>query len=341
MKRTSVMFVFTVLITAFFTAAFAGNLIETGNFDEGGWVLREGAEIQENFYLNGGKALLLPGHSQAFTTAPGLEPGQFYRVDAWCMTRNMPEDPEGGYLEIHIPGVGSFRANPDNHGWEPVTAWFRAEDDKPFRIFLSRRGIPGGEVYFDNVSLRRCPDPNLDVIDFEDGTAAGAFIWPGPLSPGGPGPLARVVENSGPGGGRYSLLAAPALVRYGLTETITSGRAEFDFMVKLNGRGRMEIGSLRIDLMSQIYNTELRDGQQRRQSLGSFTPGRWYRFRGVIDLESQSYDIEVVDFEDELYSFSRRNLLFSGPMDGIRRMGLRAAAEGGYFDNIYLGAPRD
>jgi hypothetical protein len=314
------------------------NLLADPGFENppGAWVVEEGGEITDTGARSGARALRMTGAStRAWTSAPGLKPGQFYRVDIWARTQGLPAASEG-YVILYLDGHGSTRANLDDHDWEPVTLWFQAKDDKPFRIYLIRSAVEGGEIWFDDLSLRECEDPNLAPLTFEDGTAFGAQFY------GHPGTIARVVKAPSPAGGQYSLLGAPASIGYRMPQDLTAGLVEFDFMVNLplEAAATFAVGSLRLDLAPTIKNTELRQGSVGRQTLGAFTPGRWYRFRGIINLDTQRYDLEVTDYEDPLYSFTRKNLLLGGEMKSVRNYWLSSPKQGGLWDNLYFGPVR-
>ena len=313
------------------------NLLKDGGFEltPSGWQLLAGAEIIGRDAHSGSQCLLLQGTGQveAFCGASGLTPGQFYRVDAWARTRGIQAGP-GGYAAIYMDGVGCSNANLDDHDWECVTSWFEAKDDKPFRIYLIRQSLLEGEVLFDDVSLRPCANPNLAPVTFEDGSTLGIQFY------GHPGTIARVVKMTTPQGGERCLLAAPASLTYKLTHEITTGLVEFSFMINLQGPATFSMGGLRLDFMPLIMNCEDRDGAATRQSLGAFSPGRWYRFRGLVNLDTQRYDLEVTDFEDPLYSFTRKNLKFAGKMEKVVNFWLNGPKAGGLFDDVYLGPVR-
>lgn len=302
----------------------------------GVWAVEEGAEVTGDVARSGARSLRMAGAStRAWTSAPGLKPGQFYRVDIWARTKGLPAASEG-YVIVYMDSHGSTRANLDDHDWEPITVWFQAKDDQPFRIYLIRSNVAGGEIWFDDLSLRECADPNTTTLTFEDGTAFGALFY------GHPGTIARVVKAPSPGGGEYCLLGAPASISYRVPQDIAAGRVEFDFMVNLRpeASATFSVGSLRLDLAPTIKSTELVNGSQGRQTLGAFTPDRWYRFRGILNLDTQRYDLEVTDYEDPLYSFTRKNLLLGGEMKSVRNYWLSSPTPGGLWDNLYFGPVR-
>jgi hypothetical protein len=103
---------------------------------------------------------------------------------------------------------------------------------------------------------------------------------------------------------------------------------------------RFAFAGLQLDLSPQIVNHETRDGQPGRQALGAFSPGRWYRLRGIVNLDTQRYDLDVTDFEDPLYSFTRRNLNLAGRTDKVRNFWLSAPKDGAWVDDLYLGPVR-
>ncbi len=296
------------------------------------WQLRNGAQITDVGARSGQRCLRLQGSGQvdAFCAAPCLQAGQFYRVDAWVRVRGVPAGREG-YAIVYIDGAGSTRANLDDHDWEPITLWFPARDDKPFRIYLILAGLPEGEVLFDDVALRPCTDPNLAPVTFDDGTILGLQFY------GPPGTIGRVVKHQTPRGGEYCLLAAPGSFSYRLPREITAGTVEFGFTINLQGSASFSLGGLRLDFVPLIMNNEDRDGAPLRQSLGAFAPGRWYRFRGVVNLDTQRYDLAVTDYEDPLSSFTRKQLRFAAKTEKVTNFWLSAPRAGGLFDDIYLG----
>jgi len=121
---------------------------------------------------------------------------------------------------------------------------------------------------------------------------------------------------------------------------INSGLVEFGFIINLQGQASFSLGALRLDFVPLIMNYEDRDGAPTRQSLGTFSPGRWYRFRGLVNLDTQRYDLEVTDFEDPLYSFTRKNLRLGGKMEKATNLWLNGPQSGGLFDDVYLGPVR-
>jgi hypothetical protein len=313
------------------------NLLKDGGFEASpsGWQARSGAEVTDHGARSGTGCLRLSGTGQvdAFCGAPSLQPGQFYRVDAWARTRGLPNDNDG-YAAIYMDSVGSFRANLDDHDWEPVTAWFQAKDDKPFRLYFILSGLPQGEIFFDDVSLRPCADPNLGPVTFEDGTTLGIQFY------GHPGTVARVVLAPTPDGTGHCLLAAPASLTYKLPHDLTSGLVEFCFTLKLQGPATFSTGGLRLDFVPLIVNCEDHDGTPVRQSLGAFATDHWYHVRGIINLDTQRYDLMVTDFEDPLSCFTRKQLRLAGKTDKVTNCWLNGPKAGGLFDDIYLGPPR-
>ena len=313
------------------------NLLKDGGFEgaPGAWQVPPPAVLRDREARSGAKCLALagPGRSMAYCAAAGLKPGQFYRVDAWARARGVRAS-DTGYAAIYMDDVGAFRANLDDHGWECVTAWFQARDDKPVRVYLLRDQIPSGEVLFDDVSLRECTDPNLAPVTFEDGSTLGVLFY------GHPGTVARVVKAQTPQGSGYSLLAAPASLTYKMPREITTGLVEFSFSLNLKDRASFSLGAIRLDLLPLILNHEESDRAKTQQSLSASSPGRWYRFRGIVNLDTQRYDLEVTDFEDELGSFSRKNLRFGGKMEKVSNFWLNGPKAGGLFDDLYLGPVR-
>lgn len=313
------------------------NLLKDGGFEDtpSAWQVRLGATIRAGEAHSGTKALMLPGpgRSDAFCGVAGLKPGQYYRVDAWARAKDVPAN-QTGYAAIYMDAIGSFRSNLDDHDWECVTAWFEAKDDKPFRIYLIREGISAGEILFDDLSLRECADPNLAPVTFEDGSALGVRFYDHP------GTIARVVKKPTLQGSEYCLWGALASICYKMPREITTGLVEFGFMINLKDQSSFSIGTLQLDFMPMIINHEDRDGTQTRQSLGGFSPDRWYRFHGILNLDTQRYDLEVTDFEDPLASFTRKNLRLAGKMEKVTHFWLNAPKAGGLFDDLYLGPVR-
>lgn len=311
--------------------------LKDGGFEDtpGAWQLQSGAAISDRQARSGTKSLLLtgPGRADAFCTAAGLKPGQFYRVDAWAQTHGMSAN-HNGYAAIYMDGVGSFCTNLDDHDWECVTAWFEAKDEKPFRIYLIRDGIPAGEVFFDDIALRECADPNLTPVTFEDGSAIGLLFYHHP------GTIARVVKAATPQGSSFCLRAAPASITYRMPHEIAAGLVEFGFLMNLKGHASFALGGLKLDFLPLLVSQEEHDGNQMQQSLGTISPDRWYRISGILNLESQRYDLDVTDFEDPLYSFTRRNLRLGAKTEKVRNFWLNGPKAGGLFDDLYLGPVR-
>ena len=344
-------------VSAFGAGAAAPNLLRDSSFEDTAsvWQLMGTANITSQEARTGSKSLSFKGdrNPQAkdndacgYRGVSGLKPGQFYRVDVWVKTKGLPQDRPvvvGPYLD----GIGTFPTNQDDHDWELVTGYFQAKDSNPSRVYLlGRTGYlpdqtgPAGEVFFDDVSLRECADPLLNPVTFEDGTMLGIGYVQNPSS------VARVVKMKTPLGGSYCLFVAPASCTLSLPKPVTSGRAEFSFLINLKGSGRIRVGNtlslaLRLDFLPNLLNYEDKAGTVVGTSLGPVSPDRWYRVRGIINLDSQTYDLEVTDYEDSLGSFTRKGLHFFRPMKEVNFMYIEGnAKEGVFYDDIYLGPVR-
>lgn len=332
-------------VPVFAAGTTAPNLLKDGSFEDTtpAWALLGTASITTREAHSGKQSLFIKGdpkvkagETMPYCGVPGLKPGQFYRVDAWSKTKGL----EKSYTVVSGPYMddyGSFLINQDDHDWEQVTGFFRAKNDTPFRLYLLGNTGPAGEAFFDDVSLRECDDPTLKPVTFEDGTMFGVGYCENPDS------IARVVKMKSPQGDDYCLSVAPASCVLSLTKPVTSGLAEFSFLVNLKGSGTIAVGNaLRLDFLPGINNYELKDGQVVPVSLGTISPNRWYRFRGIINLDNQTYDLEVTDYEDELGSFTRKGLHFIRQLKEAPYMYLVGNTKNGvFFDDVYLGPVRE
>lgn len=310
------------------------NLLRNDGFEDakGQWELRQHAAITNLQAHTGAQALMLnaPGtgqRSDAFQGI-GLKTGQFYRVDAWIKTDGLAPD-DKGFASLYTDGMGSFLATGGNHDWELITGCFLAKSNTTDRVYLFFTDAASGAAFFDDVLCRPCDDPSTSPVTFEDGSVFGLQFYR-------PGTLASVVTEKTPGGTRCLFLQG--IASYRLSQPLTTGPIVFHFLINVKGRRTdVGIGTVSLIFTGTLVNEETVNGKKANNPLGAVVPERWYEIRGTIHLDTQTYDLTVTDFEDPLYSFSRKGLLFSGTMDKVGGMSINARKGGAWFDDIYVG----
>lgn len=317
------------------------NLLRNGGFEdaiqamprqEPQWCLGQNATITSRLAHTGIKALGLnaagPGQrSEAYQTIAGLKTGQFYRVDAWIKTDGLAPDDKGA-ASLYAGGMGSFGATGGNHDWEWITGWFQAKSNTAENVYCFFADASSGAAYFDDVSCRPCDDPSVSPVTFEDGSTLG-------LQLARPGTMAEVVAEITPQGTRCLYLQGSA--SYRLSRPLTSGPIAFHFLLKVKGRGQVGIGTVNLSFAQTLVNEETVNGKKAGNPLSALVPERWYGVKGLIHLDSQTYDLAVTDFDDPLYSFSRKRLSFSGVMDKVAGLSLNVRKGSAWFDDIYVG----
>lgn len=317
------------------------NLLRNGGFEdaiqtsprlEPQWCLGQNAMITSRLAHTGIKALRLnaagPGQrSEAYQTIAGLKTGLFYRVDTWIKTDGLAPDDKGAAF-LYAAGMGSFGATGGNHDWEWITGWFQAKSNTAENVSCFFTDAASGAAYFDDVSCRPCADPSVSPVTFEDGSMLGLQFTR-------PGTMAEVVAERTPQGTRCLYLQGSA--SYRLSRPLTSGPIAFHFLLKVKGRVQVGIGTVNLSFAHTLVNEETVNGKKAGNPLSALVPERWYGVKGLIHLDSQTYDLAVTDFEDPLYSFSRKRLLFSGVMDRVGGLSLNARKGSAWFDDIYIG----
>lgn len=317
------------------------NLLRNGGFEDANpqWDLRPGSSeasqkvVITNYQAHGGtQALMLnaPGigqRSEACQTITGLKTGQFYRVDAWVKTDGLAPDDKGA-ASLYAASMGSFVATGGNHDWEWITGWFQAKSNTAENVYCFYTDASSGAAYFDDVSCRPCDDPSVSPLTFEDGSTLGLQFTR-------PGTMADVVAEKKPRGTRCLCLQGSA--SYRLSRPLTVGPVAFHFLIKVKGRVQVGIGTVNLSFAQTLVNEETVSGKKAGNPLSALASERWYEVQGLIHLATQTCDLAVTDFEDPLYSFSRKGLLFSGVMDKVGGLSLNARKGTAWFDDIYVG----
>ena len=319
--------------------AAAENLVRNGGFEEGhaGWEVKRAAVTDREahtgkcaLYVNPAAdppAASTYGYQRAFFQTPALVSGRFYRADAWVKARGFAGDREKA-LSLYTDDGGSVFTNPGNHDWEPLTHVFQARRDGSARLYLMCPEQTVGEYLVDDVRLRECPDPGLTAAGFEDGTLCGAALYGGE-----PLPVARVVQGATPGGTRYLDLGRGS-IGFRPAKPGESGDVEFSFLVRTTRRATVDVAGIRLELPL----ITIRPAQGPALGLGLMNPGTWYRFRGVIHLATQTYDLAVTDFADPLGSFARTALQPPSPIKSISGLWVNAEPDSGTaVDDLYVG----